>query len=237
MFIYNIFKLERFLAYKYISCLKRYLTYNGDTMEPTKDLDQNTTVAFDYTPVEKTFEKELFSTMFKSFQFSDAEKIDQQLIKLSDNSSGNPTDMVDLMKIDDPAVTRFKEVILEICSSLEMFSKEKKRTPVILSSNTLFQQKSEHIPLHCYEFAPLVFTFVANSGPNPPTTYFADTRGGVQTVDKNLIGQNLVGTGYGIKGRLGEIFVTPGYVQRYTETNLDNTTYVTINVLVSFVNQ
>lgn len=207
-------------------------------MEPTKELDQNTAeqvVTFDYTPVEKTFEKQLFPTTFKSFAFKDAEKIEQQLIKLSNNSTGNSSnEIIDLMVSDDPAVTRLKEVILEICGSLEEFSKEKQRTPIIISSNTLFQQKLEHIPLHCYEFTPLVFTFVVFSGNNPPTTYFADTRGGVQTLDKNLIGQNLVGTGFGIKGRLGEIFVTPGYVQRYTETNLENSTYVTINVLVTF---
>lgn len=208
-------------------------------MTPTTELEQTPTdqsVIFDYTPVEKTFEKQLFPTVFTSFQFKDAENLVQRLITLCDNSSGNPANIIDLIKLNDPAITRFKEVIIEMCGSLEMFSKDPSRTPIIISSNALFQQKFEHIPLHCYEFTPLVFTFVANAGANPPTTYFADTRGGIQTVDKNLICQNLTGTGFGIKGRLGEIFVTPGYVQRYTETNLDDSTYVTINVLVSVSN-
>jgi hypothetical protein len=207
-------------------------------MENTQD--QSTPqelVSFDYAPAEKTFEKQLFPTIIKSYTFNDWDKIHQKLMELSD--SGQSTDgacFVDLMKLDDPAVTRLKEVIYEICDSMEIFSGENQRPPMIVTSNTLFQQKFEHIPLHCYEFTPLVFTFVVNAGLNTPTTYFADTRGGVQTADKNIIAQNLTGTGFGIKGRLGEIFVTPGYVQRYTETNLDDQTYVTINILVTFAN-
>lgn len=199
--------------------------------------EQPETISFDYSPAEQTFEKQLFPTGFRSYSFSDWEKINQRLMELSDSSKNTDgSELVDLMKLDDPAVTRLKEVIYEICDTLPGFSGENQRPPMIISANTLFQQKFEHIPLHCYEFTPLVFTFVANTGVNSPTTYFADTRGGVQTTDKNLIGQNLVGTGFGVKGRPGEIFVTPGYVQRYTETNLDDQTYVTINVLVTFAN-
>lgn len=192
---------------------------------------------FNYSPVEQTYEKQLFPTMFRSYKFSDWDKISQRLMDLSDSSKSTTSEaFIDLMQIDDPAVTRLKEVIYEICDSLPLFSGENQRPPLIVSSNTLFQNKFEHVPLHCYEFTPLVFTFVTNAGMNSPTTYFADTRGGVQTVDKNIVGQNLVGTGFGIRGNIGEIFVTPGYVQRYTETNLDEATYVTINVLVTFAN-
>ncbi len=193
--------------------------------------------SFNYSPVEQTFEKQLFPTLFRSYKFDDWDKISQKLMELSDSTNSSEAEAyIDVTKIDEPAVNRLKEVIYEICDSLPLFSGENQRPPLILSSNTLFQQKFEHVPLHCYEFTPLVFTFVVNAGANTPTTYFADTRGGVQTVDKNIVSQNLIGTGYGIRGRLGEIFVTPGYVQRYTETNLDDQTYVTINVLVGFAN-
>jgi hypothetical protein len=193
--------------------------------------------SFNYSPVEQTFEKQLFPTLFRSYKFDDWDKISQKLMDLSDSSDSPESEAyIDITKLDDPAVNRLKEVIYEICDSLPLFSGENQRPPMILGANTLFQQKFEHVPLHCYEFTPLVFTFVVNTGANSPTTYFADTRGGVQTVDKNIVSQNLIGTGYGVKGRQGEIFVTPGYVQRYTETNLDDQTYVTINVLVGFAN-
>lgn len=193
--------------------------------------------SFNYSPVEQTFEKQLFPTIFRSYKFDDWDKISGKLMELSDSSNLPESEaFIDISKLDDPAVIRLKEVIYEICDSLPLFSGENQRPPMILGANTLFQQKFEHIPLHCYEFTPLVFTFVANTGVNGPTTYFADTRGGVQTVDKNTVSQNLTGTGFGIRGRIGEIFVTPGYVQRYTETNLDDQTYVTINVMVGFAN-
>lgn len=193
--------------------------------------------SFNYSPVEQTFEKQLFPTIFRSYKFDDWDKISSKLMELSDSSNLPESEaFIDITKLDDPAVIRLKEVIYEICDSLPLFSGENQRPPMILGANTLFQQKFEHIPLHCYEFTPLIFTFVANTGVNGPTTYFADTRGGVQTVDKNTVSQNLTGTGFGIRGRIGEIFVTPGYVQRYTETNLDDQTYVTINVMVGFAN-
>jgi hypothetical protein len=193
--------------------------------------------SFDYTPVTQTHEKVMFPTLFRSYTFSDWDKIAQTLMDLSDSTNATEANAyIDVMKLDHPAVNRLKEVIYEICDTLPLFSGENQRPPLIVGANTLFQQKFEHVPLHCYEFTPLVFTFVANASQNSPVTYFADTRGGVQTVDKHIVSQNLIGTGYGVKGNIGEIFVTPGYVQRYTETNLDEQTYVTINVMVSFAN-
>jgi hypothetical protein len=56
-----------------LSSLKRYLTYYGDTMETNQSTPQEV-VTFDYAPAEKTFEKQLFPTVFKSYKFNDWEK-------------------------------------------------------------------------------------------------------------------------------------------------------------------
>jgi hypothetical protein len=67
-----------------------------------------------------------------------------------------------------------------------------------------------------------------------PPTYFADTRGGAHTI-RQYVAQNLVGASFQIKGRVGEIFVSPGHMLRYIETNLDKTqTYTTLNIKVGF---
>jgi hypothetical protein len=106
-------------------------------------------------------------------------------------------------------------------------------TPYIVGSNAMFQGKMEHIPLHCYEHVPLVFTFVLHTGEYTPPTYFADPRGGVQAI-RHLAQENLVECSFQVKGRIGEVMVTPGHLMRYTETNLDTQSYVTLNVKIGF---
>lgn len=188
---------------------------------------------FDYSPVEETFTRHLFPTLFASYKFTDWEQVAQPLINLSNGWDG-PNAGGDIMELDHPAVNRLKEVIYEICENIQLSKDDNGRTPVIVGSNTIFQQRGEHIPLHNYEFSTLVFTFVANCGQASPTTYFADPRGGVQAIRK-MAAQNLVGTSFGINSRRGEIYVSPGYAQRYVETNLDSETHVLINVRVNFL--
>ena len=190
---------------------------------------------FDYSPVEETFQRHLFPTLFASYKFTDWEQIAQPLINLSNGWNVPEEDIgKDIMELDHPAVNRLKEVIYEICESIQLSRDDAGRTPVIVGSNTLFQQGGEHIPPHNYEFSTLVFTFIANCGQNPPTTYFPDPRGGVQAIRK-MATQNLVSTSFGINSRIGEIYVTPGYAQRYVETNLESETHVLINVRVNFL--
>jgi len=196
---------------------------------PTEDYN------FEYSPVEETFQRRLFPTIFASYKFADWEKIAQPLINLSNGWNVPDEDHgKDIMELDHPAVNRLKEIVYEICEGLELSKDDNGRTPVIVGSNTLFQQKGEHIPPHNYEFSTLVFSFVANVGENGPMTYFPDPRGGVQALRK-IVSQNLVSTSFGIKSRIGEIYVTPGYAQRYIETNLESETHVIVNVRVNFV--
>lgn len=191
---------------------------------------------FTYEAVEQTFQRNLFPTFFNSYTCPDIEKIRLDLIGLLDSSGKSEEDYVhDVMMLDHPAVNRLKQIIYEICDSLPIFSGENARNPIINSSTAFFQQKYEHVPLHAYEFTPLIFTVVLNVGEQAPSTYYADTRGAIQTIRQN-VSQNLVGTSFAFKSRIGEIQVSPGYVQRYIETNLDDYTHVALNVLVGFAN-
>ena len=202
----------------------------------TADLSQEKDYEFGYESVEQTFSKNLFPTYFNSYQCPDIEKIRIDLIKLLDSSDKTEDDYVhDIMLLDHPAVNRLKQIIYEICDTLPYFQGDNARSPVISSSIPFFQQKFEHVPLHSYEFTPLVFTVILNVGEQAPSVYFADTRGSVQTL-RQTVSQNLVGTGFSFKSRIGEIQVSPGYVQRYVETNLDDYTHVALNVQVGFSN-
>jgi len=229
------------LSYKYLYSAKRFLIFNGDNMEEQKvpapvigDAPKEE-YNFDYSPVEETFQQQLFPTLFASYKFTDWEQIAPSLINLSNGFDVAEEDIgKDIMELDHPAVNRLKEVIYEICESIQLSKDDHGRTPVIVGSNTLFQQRGEHIPPHNYEFSTLVFSFVANCGADTPTTYFPDPRGGVQAIRK-MASQNLVGTYFGMKSRLGEIYVTPGYAQRYVETNLESETHVLVNVRVNFL--
>jgi hypothetical protein len=193
------------------------------------------------TEVKQTFSKILFPTELRCFSYGLTEELQQSLIDLNQSQ----TEDVELMSLDHPTIDRFKEVVYDICQQLEEFQPKSTEglqegenvnyLPQIIGSNILFQQAKEHIPLHAYEHVPLVLTFVLNTGQYPQFTYFADTRGGVQTIRQKVY-QNLVGTSFGIRGQLGECFVTPGYVQRYTETNLSDQAQVFFNVLVGFTN-
>jgi hypothetical protein len=206
---------------------------------------QQTDVSSDLTPkVERTYEKSLFSTPLRVYQFGLTQEHLDSFLGLI-----NTKPEEDLMTIDHPSVEKFKEVIYEICQELEEFKADSEETrnspnqlnenlnflPQILGSNILFQAAKEHIPLHAYEFSPLVFTFVLNTGTYPQYTYFADTRGAVQTI-RQKIGQSLVGTYFGLRGQVGEVIITPGYVQRYTETNLSDQSQVFFNVMVGYAN-
>jgi len=208
--------------------LKRYLTYYGDTMENTNPVSKLVT---------ESCAKELFSTQFKSFDIN-PEMMDgltfqdQEFIDLVNSVSTTVTD--DLFKMEDNKyVDKIKEIVYTICQDLPEFNNEMQYTPLIIGSNAMFQQKLEHIPLHAYEHVPLVFTLVLHTGEYTPPTYFADSRGGVHTT-RQVCSQNLVSTSFQIRGRFGEIFVTPGYLMRYTETNLDTQAYVTLNIKVGF---
>jgi hypothetical protein len=187
--------------------------------------------------VTESFAKELFATQFRSFDINpemmdDLTFSDQDFIDLVNSCSTNVT--TELMATEDNKyVEKLKEIVYTICQDLPEFNNEMQYTPVIIGSNALFQQKLEHIPLHAYEHVPLVFTFVLHTGDYTPPTYFADARGGVTTT-RQLVAQNLVSTAFQIKGRFGEVFVTPGHLMRYTETNLDTQAYVTLNIKVGF---
>ena len=180
--------------------------------------------------IQETYRKTIFPTEIRCFSFPLTQELIENIIKLVSSDSVD----TDILQIDDPAVEEIKNIVYEICQNLEEFKDESAaRIPLILGSNILFQQIREHIPLHAYEFTPLVFTFVLNNDENPNFTYFADTRGAVQT-PRHKVYNNLVGTSFGLKARMGEVIVTPGYVQRYHETNMSTQTQVLLNVLVGF---
>jgi hypothetical protein len=193
--------------------------------------------------VDESHSQELFTSSFKSFDinaslmdgmsFDDKEFLDL-ITQVSMESHNDPSKAGDLMQVEDNKyVEKLKEIIYTICQDLPEFNSLLQYTPVIIGSNAVFQQTFEHIPLHCYEHVPLVFTLVIHTGEYSPPTYFADARGGVQT-GRDYAAQNLVGCYFQIKGRIGEIYVTPGYLMRYTETNLDKQTYATLNVKIGF---
>lgn len=190
----------------------------------------------------KTYEKTIFPTAIRCYEYGLTQELTDSLYALV---STKPAE--DIMTLDHPAVDKFKEIIYDICQELDEFKANTNDTrneaiplnenlnflPQIIGSNILFQQQKEHIPLHAYEYTPLVFTFVLNTGDTPQFTYFADTRGAVQTIRQKVL-QNLVGTSFGLKGKVGEVIITPGYLQRYTETNLSDQSQVFFNVMVGF---
>lgn len=193
--------------------------------------------------VNESHTQELFTSSFKSFDinpdmmdglaFDDKEFIDL-ITETSMAEHADPADSRDLMQIEDNKyIEKLKEVVYTICQGLPEFNSLLQYTPVIIGSNAIFQQKFEHIPLHCYEHVPLVLTLVIHTGEYTPPTYFADARGGVQT-GRDYAAQNLVGCYFQIKGRVGEIIVSPGYLMRYTETNLDAQAYATLNIKIGF---
>jgi hypothetical protein len=220
------------------------LTYYGVTMDNQTEQPQAETPKTSGDLVVVTDSRELFSSSFKSFDinpdkldglnWNDKELMDL-ISRLSEEGQGDPEKCVDLMSIEDnPYVEKLKEIIYTICQDLPEFNTELQYTPVIIGSNALFQQPFEHIPLHCYEHVPLVFTLIMHGGEYIPPTYFADTRGGAHVI-RHFVAQNLVGASFMIKGRVGEIFVSPGHMLRYSETNLDKTqTYVTLNIKIGF---
>jgi hypothetical protein len=215
-----------------LSSLKRYLTYNGDTMDTTQPTSQ----------IVNTYEKVIFPTSIRCYEYGLTQELIDSLFELV---STKPTE--DIMTLEHPSVDKFKEIIYDICQELAEFKADTNETrnepiplneklnylPQITGSNILFQQPKEHIPLHAYEYIPLVFTFVLNTGEYPQFTYFADTRGAVQTI-RQKVSQNLVGTSFGLRGKVGEVIITPGYLQRYTETNLSDQAQVFFNVMVGF---
>jgi hypothetical protein len=188
--------------------------------------------------VTKTFEKSLFPTPLRCFSFDLNEEELNNFLALY-NQHNNETGNVNIMGIDNPLVEKLRGLVYSTCKQLEEFedkeSQDLKRLPEILGSNVFFQQPQEHVPLHCYEHVPLILTFVLHTGQFPPSTYFADTRGGVQTI-RQIVSNSLVSTSYGLRGRVGEIIVTPGYLQRYVETNLSDQAQVFLNVYVGFIN-
>lgn len=188
--------------------------------------------------VTKTFEKTLFATPLRCFSFDlSGEELDQFIATY--NQHNNENSNMNIIGIEDPVVEKLRGFVYNTCKQLEEFedkeNQDLKRLPEIIGSNVFFQQPKEHVPLHCYEHVPLILTFVMHTGEFPPTTYFADTRGGVQTI-RQLVSTSLVGTSYGLRGRVGEIIVTPGYLQRYVETNLSDQAQVFLNVYVGFIN-
>lgn len=188
--------------------------------------------------VTKGFEKQLFPTPLRCFNIQFNEEFLTEFLALY-NQHNNETGNINIMGIDSPIVEKLKEYIFDTCRQLEEFEdkdgQDLKRLPEIIGSNVFFQQPKDHIPLHCYEHVPLVLTFVFHTGEYPPFTYYADTRGGVQTI-RQIVSTGLVGTSYGLRAHVGEVIVTPGYLQRYTETNLSDQAQVFLNVMVGFIN-
>jgi hypothetical protein len=215
-------------------------------MENIQAPQNGTSAETQVSEVKETFKKTLFPTELRCYSYPFTEELIQGII---DIVNSNKEEQVEIMNMESPVIERFKDFIFDICQNLDEFkldgpdgSNRTRNIPIneklnylpnIIGSNVLFQQPMEHIPLHCYEFVPLVFTFVLNTGSTPPNTYYADTRGGVQTV-RQLAAQDLVGTSFGLKAQLGEVIITPGYLQRYTETNLSDQAQVFLNVKVGF---
>lgn len=186
--------------------------------------------------IQKTYEKSLFETNVRCFKIPLTQDLVDGIVELV-NQQQDKDHLVDVLTIEDnPSVQKIKEFVYSICAELSEFAQTEggaSYLPKIIGSNVIMQQVREHVPLHCYEFVPLTFTFVLNTGTYPQFTYFADTRGGVQTI-RQKITQNLVGSSFGLRGQVGEVIVTQGYVQRYTETNLSDQTQVFLNVMVGY---
>lgn len=196
---------------------------------------QQTTQSAAPLEITKTYEKLLFPTPFYSFVDPEYQTIKDQLFELTKkraNEVFSETQLADLMNEDSDCISHIKQSVYTVCSQLPEFSEGK--IPAIIGSNILFQNLKEHIPLHAYEHIPLVVSFVLNSGDFRPKIYYADPRGGVQTMNRNRVAQNIVETTFSLQAYEGEILITPGYLQRYVESNLSVDTFVILDVLVGF---
>lgn len=201
-------------------------------MENTQE-PQNETLSADEPNVVKFFEKQAFATPIISYINQKHDEFKQEFIKLSQKmqESGFEGDLLELE--DEPAVKLLKEAIFSVCTELREFGFDNKY-PVIMGCTPIYQQRNEHIPAHAYEFVPMVLTYIVNEPEeHTPTTYYIDPRGGVQTT-REKVSQNLVGTYFGINAHEGEIIATPGYLMRYTESNLSSGTYLSINVMIGY---
>lgn len=201
---------------------------------------QNGTVTTSDVPqelVKKTFEKTLFSTDIRSFQISGFDNLQQDLLTFIQSEECQPKDSlepIDPIFKEDDSIFKLREIVYSICEQLPEFNREDiKYTPTIIGSQIFYQQQNEHIPPHAYEFVPLVFSVILSCPESPPVTYYPDARGAVQTI-RDTVSQNLVATSFSLRGWQGEVIVTPGYLQRYTETNLSERTYVVMNIKIGF---
>lgn len=187
--------------------------------------------------VKQTYSKELFPTPLRCFEMEMSQEFIDSILKVYNDNNTDST--IDIMTLESEVVESLKSTVYDVCQQLSEFElvpdSDANKLPQIQGSIMFFQQPMEHVPLHAFEFTPLVLTFVLNTGSTPPFTYYADSRGAVQT-QRHLVSQNLVGTSFGLKARTGEIIVTPGYLQRYVETNLSDQSQVFLNVLVGFTN-
>lgn len=181
--------------------------------------------------IKKTYEKALFPTNFYSFVNPDFPQIKDTLLALF-KQRFEASNENDIMDSGESVVEEIKKLVFDIAKQLPEFED---KIPVIIGSNPMFQQLNEHTPIHAYEHIPLVFTFVLNSGDYRPKIYYADPRGGVQTINRNRVANGIVETSFSLQAYEGEILITPGYLQRYTESNLSTDTFVTLDVLVGFV--
>jgi hypothetical protein len=183
--------------------------------------------------VQKFFEKQAFATPIISYVNNKHDEFKQEFFRLSEKikDTGFSGDILELE--DEPAVILLKEAIFNVCAELKEFGFDN-TYPVLSGTQFVYQQPREHIPAHSYEFVPMVLTYIVNEPEeHTPTTYYVDPRGAVQTV-REKVSQNLVGTYFGMNAHEGEIIATPGYLTRYTETNLSRGTYLAINVMVNY---
>ena len=185
--------------------------------------------------IKETYSKDLFPTKLRCFEFNLTQEFLDSILKL--HNEHNSDDTIDILTLETETTEKLKTIVYDVCQQLSEFElvpdSDFNKLPQIQGSIMFFQQPMEHIPLHAYEFTPLVLTLVLNTGETPPFTYFADSRGAIQT-QRQVVSQNLVGTSFGLKARAGEILVTPGYLQRYVETNLSDQSQVFLNILVGF---
>jgi hypothetical protein len=183
--------------------------------------------------VQKFFEKQAFATPIISYVNNKHDEFKKEFFALSEKikETGFSGDILDLE--DEPAVVLLKEAIFNVCSEMKEYGFDNSY-PVLSGTRVIYQQPREHIPAHAYEFVPMILTYIINEPEeHTPTTYYVDPRGAVQTI-REKVSQNLVGTYFGINAHEGEIIATPGYLTRYTETNLSRGTYLAINVMVNY---
>jgi len=211
-------------------------------------MDSQETNQLEPQKIEQTFSKVLFPTELRCFTYPFSDELIAETLELANKQQFND-EIKDLIHMDVPCMEQWRNFVYDICSNLSEYavdSEENRNRPLqlnenlqylpsIIGSNVIFQQLGEHCPLHCYEHVPLVFSFVLHTGEKPNYTYYADTRGGVQTIRQKVY-NNLVGSHFGLIPRIGECIVTPGHLQRYQETNMSQQTMVTFNVLVGFTN-